>query len=81
MSMFEASVNLDSTSKRLDDATANIEKQAKKNRRLINKGLDIVCNHHLDYKLELGCCNSFESLTVSGVMRLRRTLHLLLVLC
>ncbi|KAL6491797.1 hypothetical protein OROGR_034162 [Orobanche gracilis] len=41
----------------------------------------MVCNHHLDYKLELGCCNSFESLTVSGVLRLRRTLHLLLVLC
>ncbi|KAL6539287.1 hypothetical protein OROGR_011936 [Orobanche gracilis] len=72
----EASVNLDSTTERLDDASANIEKQAKKNRRLINKGLDIVCNHHLDYKLELGCCKSFESLTVSGVLRLRRTLHL-----
>lgn len=38
----EASVNLDSTTKRLDDASANIEKQAKKNRRLINKGLKIV---------------------------------------
>ncbi|KAL6498685.1 hypothetical protein OROGR_028232 [Orobanche gracilis] len=60
----EASVNLDSTTERLDDASANIEKQAKKNRRLINKGLDIVF-----------------SLTVSGVLRLRRTLHLLLVLC
>lgn len=38
----EAAVKLDSTTKKLDDASANIEKQAKKNRRLINKGLKIV---------------------------------------
>lgn len=38
----EASVNLDSTTDRLDDASANIEKQARKNRRLINKSLKLV---------------------------------------
>lgn len=38
----EASKNLDSTAKRLEDASANIDMQARKNRRLINKGLKIV---------------------------------------
>lgn len=38
----ETSVNLDSTTEKLDDASANIEKQARKNRRLINKGLKLV---------------------------------------
>lgn len=38
----EASSNLDSTAKKLDDASENIEMQARKNRRLINKGLKIV---------------------------------------
>jgi hypothetical protein len=37
-----ASSNLDSTAERLDDASANIETQARKNRRLINNGLKIV---------------------------------------
>jgi len=38
----EASSNLDSTAEKLDDASVNIEMQAQKNRRLINKGLKIV---------------------------------------
>ncbi|KAL5082647.1 hypothetical protein RYX36_011068 [Vicia faba] len=38
----EASSNLDSTAEKLEDASGNIEMQARKNRRLINKGLKIV---------------------------------------
>lgn len=38
----EASTNLDSTAEKLEDASGNIEMQARKNRRLINKGLKIV---------------------------------------
>jgi len=38
----ETSVDIDSTTEKLDDASANIEKQARKNRRLINKGLKLV---------------------------------------
>lgn len=38
----EASSTLDSTAEKLDDASENIEMQARKNRRLINKGLKIV---------------------------------------
>ncbi|XP_061365170.1 uncharacterized protein LOC133308552 [Gastrolobium bilobum] len=75
----EASVYLDSTTERLDDASANIEKQARKNRRLINKGLKIVfVITTVIISLNLV---AVTALSVSGVLRLRRALYLLLVLC
>ena len=39
---FQASNFLTSTSDQLDDEAADIEREARKNRRLINKGLNIV---------------------------------------
>ncbi|KAK7325085.1 hypothetical protein VNO77_29154 [Canavalia gladiata] len=75
----EASVYLDSTTERLDDASANIEKQAKKNRRLINKGLKLVfviTTTIISFNLV-----AVTALSVSGVLRLRRALHMLLVFC
>ncbi|TKY48310.1 hypothetical protein E2542_SST25726 [Spatholobus suberectus] len=75
----EASVILDSTTQRLDDASANIEKQARKNRRLINKGLKLVIViTTMIISLNLV---AVTALSVSGVLRLRRALYLLVVLC
>lgn len=75
----EASSNLDSTAEKLDDASVNIEMQAQKNRRLINKGLKIV----FITTTVIMCLNllAVTILSVSGVLRLRRALYLLVVLC
>ncbi|RDY03808.1 hypothetical protein CR513_12564, partial [Mucuna pruriens] len=75
----EASVNLDSTTERLDDASANIEKQAKKNRRLINKGLKLVfVITTVVISLNLV---AITALSVSELLRLRRALYLLVIFC
>ncbi|XP_027344055.1 uncharacterized protein LOC113856437 [Abrus precatorius] len=75
----EASVYLDSTAERLDDASENIEKQARKNRRLINRGLKIVfVITTLIISLNLV---AVTALSVSGILRLQRALHMLLVFC
>nr|KYP58424.1 hypothetical protein KK1_013831 [Cajanus cajan] len=75
----EGSVILDSTTERLDDASANIEKQARKNRRLIDKGLKLVfVITTVIISLNLV---AVIALTVSGVLRLPRALYMLLVLC
>ncbi|PNX93510.1 hypothetical protein L195_g016664 [Trifolium pratense] len=69
-----ASSNLDSAAEKLDDASANIETQARKNRRLINNGLKIV----FVTTTMIMCLNlvAVTVLSVSGVLRLRRTLYL-----
>ncbi|CAJ2661036.1 unnamed protein product [Trifolium pratense] len=74
-----ASSNLDSAAEKLDDASANIETQARKNRRLINNGLKIV----FVTTTMIMCLNlvAVTVLSVSGVLRLRRTLYLFVVLC
>ncbi|KAG4945160.1 hypothetical protein JHK87_041167 [Glycine soja] len=70
----EASVNLDSTTDRLDDASANIEKQARKNRRLINKSLKLVfVITTVIISLNLA---AVITLSVSGILRLQRALYL-----
>ncbi|KAG2371210.1 uncharacterized protein HKW66_Vig0213840 [Vigna angularis] len=70
----ETSVNLDSTTEKLDDASANIEKQARKNRRLINKGLKLVfVATTVIISMNLV---AVIALTVSGVLRLRRALYI-----
>ncbi|KAL2332232.1 hypothetical protein Fmac_019813 [Flemingia macrophylla] len=75
----ETSVNLDSTTERLDDASANIEEKARKNRRLIDKGLRLV----FVITTVITSLNlvAVIALTVSGVLRLPRALYLLVVLC
>lgn len=75
----EASVNLESTTERLDDASANIEKQARKNRRLINNGLKLVfVVTTVIISLNLV---AVTALSVCGVLRLQRALYLLVILC
>ncbi|KAK7402241.1 hypothetical protein VNO78_14347 [Psophocarpus tetragonolobus] len=75
----EASVNLDSTTERLDDASANIEMQARKNRTLINKGLELVfVITTVIISLNLP---AVIALSASGVLRLRRAMYLLVILC
>ncbi|QHO30563.1 hypothetical protein HN51_018951 [Arachis hypogaea] len=73
------SVRLDSTTERLDDASANIEKEASKNRLLINKGLKLV----FVITIVIMSFNlvAVTVLSVSGVLRLRRALYLLITLC
>ncbi|MED6144674.1 hypothetical protein PIB30_017775 [Stylosanthes scabra] len=75
----EVSVKLDSTTERLDDASANIEKEASKNRRLINKGLKLV----FVITIVIMSLNlvAVTVLSVSGVLRLKRILYFLITLC
>ncbi|CAK8535971.1 unnamed protein product [Lathyrus sativus] len=75
----EASSNLDSTAEKLDDASENIEMQARKNRRLINKGLKIV----FVTTIVIMCLNllAVTVLSVCGVLRLRRSLYMLVAFC
>ncbi|CAK7322660.1 unnamed protein product [Dovyalis caffra] len=68
-----ASSFLTSTSEKLDVEAANIHRQARKNRRLIDKGLKIVYCNHSDNFLEPGCVNCSFSLRNSEVMA--TTLH------
>ncbi|MED6170819.1 hypothetical protein PIB30_034729 [Stylosanthes scabra] len=75
----EVSVKLDSTTERLDDASANIEKEATKNRSLINKGLKLV----FVITIVIMSLNlvTVTVLSVSGVLRLKRAFYLLITLC
>lgn len=70
---------LTSTSQKLDFEAANIQRQAKKNRRLIDKGLKIVyILTTVTISLNLV---AVIALAVSGFLRLQRALHLLMILC
>ncbi|KAK3012052.1 hypothetical protein RJ639_012407 [Escallonia herrerae] len=53
----QASSFLTSTSERLDFQAAGIQRQAKKNRDAIDKGLKIVYSDYIDFFVELGCCD------------------------
>ncbi|KAB2622876.1 hypothetical protein D8674_025058 [Pyrus ussuriensis x Pyrus communis] len=75
----EVSSFLTSTSQKLDTAAADIERQAKKNRRLIDKGLKIVYIV-TTVPISLGLV-AVIALSVSGVLKLRRLVQLLIVLC
>ncbi|KAK9287657.1 hypothetical protein L1049_016094 [Liquidambar formosana] len=75
----EASNFLTSTSEKLDFEAANIQRQTRKNRRLINKGLKIVfIITTVTISLNLV---AVIALSVSGFLRLRRALYLLIILC
>ncbi|ESW22448.1 hypothetical protein PHAVU_005G154700 [Phaseolus vulgaris] len=75
----ETTVNLDSTTEKLDDASANIAKQAMKNRRLIDKGLKLVfVTTTVIISMNLA---AVIALSVSGVLRIRRAVYLLVILC
>ncbi|KAI9195701.1 hypothetical protein LWI28_017312 [Acer negundo] len=77
--MNRASAFLTSTSDKLDVGAANIERQARKNRRLIDKGLKIVyAITTVTISLNL---IAVIALSVSGVLRLQRALYLLITLC
>ncbi|EXB95198.1 hypothetical protein L484_001595 [Morus notabilis] len=75
----EAQVSLTSTSQILDAEAAEIHRQAKKNRQNIDKGLKIV----FAVTTFAICLNLIAviALTVCGILRLRRPLHLLIILC
>ncbi|XP_021655631.2 uncharacterized protein LOC110646491 isoform X2 [Hevea brasiliensis] len=75
----QASSFLTSTSQKLDDQAADIERQARKNRRLIEKGLKIVyIITTVTISLNLA---ALVALSVCGTLRLRRALNLLIILC
>ncbi|OIW08979.1 hypothetical protein TanjilG_05955 [Lupinus angustifolius] len=75
----ENSGNLNSTTEKLDDASANIEEQARKNRVLINKGLKVV----FVVTIVIISLNlvTVLAMSVSGILRLWRALYLLVVFC
>ncbi|KAI4324338.1 hypothetical protein L6164_023885 [Bauhinia variegata] len=75
----EASEILNSTSEQLASESANIEEQARKNRRLINKDLKVIFVVTV-VTISLNLVASI-ALSVSGVLRLRRALYLLIILC
>ncbi|KAK7261644.1 hypothetical protein RIF29_27960 [Crotalaria pallida] len=71
--------NLNSTTERLDDASAKIEEKARRNRRLINRALKLVfVVTTLIISLNLV---AVLALSVSGVLRLRQAFYLLVILC
>ncbi|KAJ9178513.1 hypothetical protein P3X46_010391 [Hevea brasiliensis] len=75
----QASSFLTSTSEKLDDQAADIDRHARKNRRLIMKVLKIVyIITTVTISLNLA---AVISLSVCGTLRLRRALNLLIVLC
>ncbi|KAJ7947474.1 Transmembrane protein [Quillaja saponaria] len=75
----EDSSFLTSTSEKLDDEAAEIERQAKKNRRLIDKGLKIV--YVITTVIIVLNLVAVIALSVSGVLRRRRALRLLIIIC
>ncbi|KAF8014100.1 hypothetical protein BT93_H0060 [Corymbia citriodora subsp. variegata] len=70
---------LTDTSEKLDSEAADIQRQARKNRRLINKGLEIVYT----VTTVTICLNlvAVTALSVSGFLRFRRLLYWLIALC
>nr|POE70379.1 hypothetical protein CFP56_52619 [Quercus suber] len=75
----EASSFLTSTSKKLNVEAADIQMQAKKNRRLIDKGLRIVYIL-TTFIISLNLV-AVIALSVFGTLRVRRALHLFIILC
>ncbi|OMP08337.1 hypothetical protein COLO4_06571 [Corchorus olitorius] len=75
----EASTFLSSTSQKLDVEAAVIERQARKNRRLIDKGLKIV----FVITTVTICLNlvAVIALSVTGILRVRRALNWLIAIC
>ncbi|KAE9585947.1 hypothetical protein Lal_00009856 [Lupinus albus] len=71
--------NLNSTTEKLDDASANIEERARKNRVLINNGLKVV----FVVTIVIISLNlvTVLAMSVSGILRLWRALYLLVVFC
>ncbi|XP_010258498.1 PREDICTED: uncharacterized protein LOC104598245 [Nelumbo nucifera] len=75
----KASGFLNSTSRRLDYQAADIERQARKNRRLINRGLKIVyATTTVAISLNLV---AVVALSVSVYLKLPRAFHLLIIVC
>ncbi|XVF84346.1 hypothetical protein PTKIN_Ptkin17bG0029400 [Pterospermum kingtungense] len=75
----EASSFLTSTSKRLDGAAGEIARQARKNRRLIDRGLEIVFIVTIvTISLNLA---AVTALSVTGTLRIRRALNWLIAIC
>ncbi|XP_022761596.1 uncharacterized protein LOC111307726 [Durio zibethinus] len=75
----EASSFLTSTSEQLDVAAADIARQARKNRRLIDRGLKIVfIVTTVTISLNLV---AVIALSVTGVLKIRRALYWLIALC
>ncbi|KAJ6859949.1 hypothetical protein NC651_036313 [Populus alba x Populus x berolinensis] len=75
----QASSFLTSTSEQLDVEAADIQRQARKNRRLIDKGLKIVyIVTTVTISLNLA---ALIALSVCGTLRLRRPLHILIAVC
>ncbi|KAF5728810.1 hypothetical protein HS088_TW21G00964 [Tripterygium wilfordii] len=75
----EASGFLTSTSERLDVEAADIQREAQKNRRLIDKGLKIIYVVTM-VTISLNLVAAI-ALSVTGILRLRRALYLLMILC
>ncbi|XP_010527124.1 PREDICTED: uncharacterized protein LOC104804510 [Tarenaya hassleriana] len=74
----QASVFLASTSQRLDDEAANIQRQARKNRRIIDKALRIV--YAVTTVIVSLSVIALVSLLVCGVLRFKRGLNMLIIL-
>uniref|UniRef100_A0A2N9J1I8 Transmembrane protein n=1 Tax=Fagus sylvatica TaxID=28930 RepID=A0A2N9J1I8_FAGSY len=70
---------LTSTSEKLDVQAANIQRQAEKNRRLINNGLRIV--YIITTVIISLNLVAVIALSVSGMLRFRRALRLFIILC
>ncbi|XP_047335911.1 uncharacterized protein LOC124939482 [Impatiens glandulifera] len=70
---------IDSTSKQLDSQAAEIQRHAKKNRHLINKGLKLA--NILTVLVVSLSMAALLALPVLQLLKLRRTLYLLLILC
>ncbi|XP_021291171.1 uncharacterized protein LOC110421818 isoform X1 [Herrania umbratica] len=75
----EATSFLTSTSENLDDEAADIERQARKNRRLIDRGLKIVFIITI-VTISLNLV-AVIALSVTGVLRVRRALYWLIAIC
>ncbi|XP_050227720.1 uncharacterized protein LOC126677219 isoform X2 [Mercurialis annua] len=75
----QASTFLTSTSEQLDSQADEIHRQARKNRRLIDKGLKIV--YIITTVIISLNLVAVIALSVCGTLRLRRALNLLIVLC
>ncbi|KAA8531436.1 hypothetical protein F0562_006211 [Nyssa sinensis] len=75
----EASGFLTSTSLQLDSEAANIQRQARKNRRAIDKGLKIV--YILTTVIISFNLVAVIALSAFGILKFRRTLHLFIILC
>ncbi|XP_010242727.1 PREDICTED: uncharacterized protein LOC104587007 [Nelumbo nucifera] len=75
----EASGFLNSTSQRLDYEAADIERQARKNRHLIDRGLNIV---YVTTTVAISITLiAVIALSVSGFLKFRHSFHLIIIAC